>query len=157
MSKEKKGNSFAKQLKDKFSTTATKAGQGAQNAATVLGYMNTCDNLKPFFSLLDPTYPALIRALLAKGIDPHTVIYNCTTGKGRIILLSLTHHKTKTGKIKTTPTRYAYYIDKNKLVDEYQEVIFEQEYEEETFAKERAKDAEARKRRSGGIVASWCK
>ena len=150
---EKTKPSFSERLKQRFSETATKAGQGAQDAATVLRYMNTCDNLKPYFTLLDPTYPALIRALLAKGIDPHTVIYNGTTGKGRIILLSLTHHKTKTGKIKTTPTRYAYYIDKNELVDEYQEVIKEQAYEEEAFAQERAKDAEARRRRSRGIVA----
>ena len=144
---------FSKTLKQKISNKAAKVGQGAQDAATVLKYMNTCDNLKPHFSLLDPTYPALIRALLEKGIDPHTVIFNSTTGKGRIILLSLTHHKTKTGKLKTTPTRYAYYIDTNELVDEYQAVIDEQDDEVKAFAIERAKDAEARKRRSGGIVA----
>lgn len=160
MSKEKKGNSFANQLKKRFSTTATKAGQRAKDAATVLRYMNTCENLKPYFSLAErSTYRALITAILARDDidDPYSVIYNGTTGKGRIILLSLTHHKTKTGKIKTTPTRYAYYIDKNELVDEYQEVIYEQAYEEQAFAEERAKDAEARKRRSRGIVVSWGK
>lgn len=155
---EKTKPSFSERLKQRFSETATKAGQSAQDAAKVLRYMNTCDNLKPYFSASEYfTYKALITALLEKEIDPNTVTFGCTTDKGRIILLSYNHIITETDKIRSVPGTLAFDTKKCTLVDLYKKSIDNEEFEIRAFAKERAKDAEARKRRSRGIVVSWGK
>ena len=160
MSKEEENTkpSFSDRLKERLSKTATKAGQGAQDAATVLRYMNTCDNLKPYFSVSEYfTYKALIIALLEKRIDPDTVTFGGTTDKNRTILLSYNHIITETGKIKSVPGTLAFYKASGDLVDLYKISIDNEAFEIKAFEKERAKDAEARKRRSRGIVASWGK
>lgn len=145
---------LSEQLKNQFSNTATKAGQGAKNVISDAIKMQKCDNLKQHFSITEyPTYRALIRALSENEINPDTVTYEGTTDKGRTILLSYNHIITETDKIRSVPGTLAFNIKKGTLVDLYKKSQDNEAREIEKFKKERAKDAEARKRRSRGIVA----
>ena len=160
MSKENDNQSAADIYRQSMKTLTKKAKRATKDLtkdlkfeADVIKYMNSCEHLKIYFSGELGTYRKLIIALLNERIDPHTVSFSTTTARGNIYILNYEHKITETGKIKSVPGTLAFNTKKGTVVDQYKKSQDNEALEIEKFAKERAKDAEARKRRSRGIVA----
>ena len=164
MSKENDNQSAADIYRQSMKTLTKKAKRATKDLtkdlkfeADVIKYMNSCEHLKIYFPGEFGTYRKLIIALLNKRINPHAVSFSTTTARGNVYILNYEHEITETGKIKSVPGTLAFYKASGDLVDLYKKSIDNEEFEIRAFAQERAKDAEARRRRSRGIVVSWGK